>query len=34
MGLPLVGETLTFVRNPYRFLEVRGDRYGDIFNPM
>jgi retinoid hydroxylase len=31
MGLPLVGETLAFVRNPYGFLEVRRDRYGDIF---
>src|SRR4029453_14504745 len=31
MGLPLVGETLTFVRNPYRFLEIRRDRYGDVF---
>jgi cytochrome P450 len=31
MGLPLIGETLAFVRNPYRFLEVRRDRYGDVF---
>ena len=31
MGLPLVGETPAFVRNPYRFLEVRRDRYGDVF---
>lgn len=31
MGLPLVGETLTFVRHPYRFLEIRRDRYGDVF---
>lgn len=31
MGLPLVGETLPFVRNPYRFLEARRDRYGDVF---
>jgi retinoid hydroxylase len=31
MGLPLVGETPAFVRNPYRFLEVRRDRHGDIF---
>jgi retinoid hydroxylase len=31
MGLPLMGETPAFVRNPYRFLEVRRDRYGDIF---
>ncbi len=31
MGLPLIGETLTFVRNPYRFLEIRRDRYGNVF---
>jgi retinoid hydroxylase len=31
MGLPLVGETPSFVCNPYRFLEVRRDRYGDVF---
>jgi cytochrome P450 len=31
MGLPLVGETAAFVRNPYRFLEVRRNRHGDIF---
>jgi cytochrome P450 len=31
MGLPLLGETLTFVRNPYRFLEDRRDRHGDAF---
>jgi cytochrome P450 len=31
MGLPLVGETPAFVRNPYRFLEVRRDRHGDVF---
>jgi cytochrome P450 len=30
-GLPLVGETPAFVRNPYRFLEVRRDRFGDVF---
>ncbi|HET9649883.1 MAG TPA: cytochrome P450 [Microlunatus sp.] len=31
MGLPLVGETPAFVRNPYRFLEVRRDRHGGVF---
>jgi retinoid hydroxylase len=31
MGPPLVGETPAFVRNPYRFLEVRRDRHGDVF---
>jgi cytochrome P450 len=31
MGLPLLGETPAFVRNPYRFLEIRRDRYGDVF---
>ena len=31
MGLPLLGETLAFVRNPYSFLEVRRQRYGDVF---
>jgi cytochrome P450 len=31
MGLPLVGETPAFVRNPYRFLEVRRDRHGEVF---
>jgi retinoid hydroxylase len=31
MGLPLVGETLEFVRNPYRFLEVRQRRHGNVF---
>jgi retinoid hydroxylase len=31
MGLPLVGETLAFVRNPYAFLEERRRRYGDVF---
>jgi retinoid hydroxylase len=31
LGFPLVGETLAFVGNPYRFLEVRRDRYGDVF---
>src|ERR1700712_805670 len=31
MGLPLVGETPAFVRNPYRFLEVRRERHGNVF---
>ena len=31
MGLPLLGETLPFVRNPYRFLEQRRARYGNVF---
>ena len=31
MGLPLVGETLPFVRNPYHFLEKRQRRYGNVF---
>ncbi len=31
MGPPLIGETLAFVRNPYRFLDVRRDRHGNIF---
>lgn len=31
MGPPGVGETLAFVRNPYRFLEDHRRRYGDVF---
>jgi retinoid hydroxylase len=31
MGLPLVGETAAFVRDPYRFLEIRRNRHGDVF---
>jgi steroid delta-isomerase-like uncharacterized protein len=31
MGLPLVGETLVFLRNPYRFLEDRQQRLGNVF---
>jgi retinoid hydroxylase len=31
MGLPLLGETLAFVRNPYRFLEERQARHGNVF---
>ena len=30
-GLPLIGETLPFVRNPYRFLEDRHARRGNVF---
>jgi retinoid hydroxylase len=30
-GLPGIGETFPFVRNPYRFLEERGARYGNVF---
>jgi cytochrome P450 len=31
LGFPLLGETLSFVANPFRFLEVRRDRHGDVF---
>jgi cytochrome P450 len=31
MGLPLLGETLAFVKNPYGFLEVRRQRHGNVF---
>ena len=31
MGLPLAGETLVFLRNPFRFLEDRQARYGPVF---
>jgi cytochrome P450 len=31
MGLPLLGETLAFVRNPYHFLEARRQRHGNVF---
>jgi cytochrome P450 len=31
MGLPLLGETLAFARDPYRFLELRRERHGDVF---
>jgi cytochrome P450 len=31
-GLPLIGETPAFLRNPYRFLEERQRRYGDVFS--
>src|SRR5688572_28696370 len=31
MGLPLIGETLGFITNVFRFLEVRQKRYGNVF---
>src|SRR3989442_14723891 len=31
MGPPLIGETLSFVRNPYGFLEDHRRRYGNVF---
>lgn len=31
MGLPLLGETLAFGRNPFRFLEDRQKRHGNVF---
>jgi cytochrome P450 len=31
LGLPWVGETLALLRNPFRFLDVRQQRYGDVF---
>ncbi|MES1172525.1 MAG: cytochrome P450, partial [Bacteroidota bacterium] len=31
MGLPLVGETLAFLRNPFAFLEDRRARHGNVF---
>lgn len=31
MGLPLVGETLAFTSNVFRFLEDRQKRYGNVF---
>lgn len=30
-GLPVVGETLHFGRDPHRFVAERRDRYGDVF---
>src|SRR6476646_4208878 len=30
-GLPLVGETLSFAKNPFRFIEERLARHGRIF---
>ena len=31
VGLPLLGETLVFLKNPYKFLEGRRQRYGNAF---
>jgi cytochrome P450 len=31
MGLPVAGETLSFVRNPFRWLDRHRARYGDVF---
>lgn len=31
LGLPYLGETLALLRNPFRFLEERQARYGDVF---
>jgi retinoid hydroxylase len=31
MGLPVIGETPAFLRSPFRFLEDRQRRYGDVF---
>jgi cytochrome P450 len=31
MGLPLLGETLAFGQNPFRFLEDRRKRHGNVF---
>jgi steroid delta-isomerase-like uncharacterized protein len=31
MGLPIVGETPAFLRSPFRFLEERQQRHGDVF---
>jgi retinoid hydroxylase len=31
MGLPFLGETLAFGQNPFRFLEDRQKRYGNVF---
>ena len=30
-GLPLVGETLAFVSNPFAFVSQRRARFGDVF---
>src|SRR5438874_13822650 len=30
-GLPLIGETLSFINNVFGFLETRQKRYGNIF---
>lgn len=31
LGLPLIGETLAFISNPYGFLEARQKRHGNVF---
>ncbi len=31
MGLPIIGETPAFLQSPFRFLEERQQRYGDVF---
>lgn len=31
LGLPLLGETTAFLKNPYHFLEKRQQRYGNVF---
>jgi cytochrome P450 len=31
MGLPFLGETLAFGKNPFRFLEERRERHGNVF---
>ncbi len=31
LGFPFLGETLALLRNPFRFLEERQARYGDVF---
>lgn len=31
MGLPIAGETLSFLKNPFGFLEDRRSRYGPVF---
>jgi cytochrome P450 len=31
LGLPLIGETLVFLRNPFAFLAERQRRHGDVF---
>jgi hypothetical protein len=31
LGLPLVGESLALLRNPFGFLEERQRRHGDVF---
>ena len=31
MGLPVIGETLSYVRNPHKFFETRVKKYGPVF---